>query len=125
MPGGTKVCRPWEVPTLPAMADASVTRLRLIGFLEGLSWLALVVAMVIKRVNDQPEAIRIPGMVHGVLFLAFCAVLLQVMLTRRWPLGRGIALFLASLLPFGTFVMDARLKRWGAEPAEAPRPSDA
>jgi len=101
-----------EPPILSFMPEASVTRLRFVGFLEGLSWLALIVAMVIKRIYDEPGAIRIPGMVHGVFFVAYCAAIIQVMLVRRWPIGRGLALFTASLLPFGTFIMDSRIKRW-------------
>ena len=101
-----------EPPILSFMPEASVTRLRFVGFLEGLSWLALIVAMVIKRLYDEPGAIRIPGMVHGVFFVAYCAAIIQVMFVRRWPIGRGLVLFTASLLPFGTFIMDSRIKRW-------------
>jgi len=101
-----------EPPILSFMTEASVTRLRFVGFLEGLSWLALIVAMVIKRLYDEPGAIRIPGMVHGVFFVAYCAAIIQVMFVRRWPIGRGLVLFTASLLPFGTFIMDSRIKRW-------------
>jgi len=97
------------------MTQAAVTRLRLMGLLEGLSWIALIIAMVIKRVNDQPEAIRVPGMIHGICFIVFCLALAQVMYVRKWSFARGVALFVASLVPLGTFFMDSRLKRWSQE----------
>ena len=97
------------------MTDAAVTRLRIVGFMEGLSWIALMVAMVVKRVYHHPEAVRVPGMIHGVLFLLLCIALAQVMSRRRWSLSRGMAIFIASLIPCGTFVMDSRLKRWAQE----------
>ena len=101
------------------MTNAAVTRLRLFGFAEGLSWVGLIIAMVIKRVYDQPEAIRVPGMIHGICFIVYCIALVQVMFVRKWPAARGLALFIASLIPFGTFIMDSRLKRWAQDGLQA------
>lgn len=89
----------------------SLTMLRMIGWAEGLSFLLLLgVAMPLKHLAGKPLAVRIVGMLHGVLFMAYVGTLLHVHLRARWPLGRT-ALFLgASLLPFGPFLMDRRLR---------------
>ena len=98
------------------MSSASVDRLRLVAFLEGVSFLLLLgVAMPLKYLAGLAVAVRIAGALHGGLFLLFCLLLVLVMRERRWSLGRGAAGLLASLIPFGTFVIDARFKRWGSE----------
>ena len=73
--------------------------------------LLVFVAMPLKYWAGLPIAVRIAGMAHGVLFLAFVGALLQVTLERRWsPRRWGVAL-LSSLVPFGTFAFDRSLKR--------------
>lgn len=90
----------------------ALNSLRLCGFLEGLSFLALLfVAMPLKYWFGMPLAVRIVGSLHGGLFVLFVAVLVYVASERRWPLQRSALAFGASLLPFGTFFLDRALKR--------------
>ncbi|MEO6244002.1 MAG: DUF3817 domain-containing protein [Opitutaceae bacterium] len=92
--------------------STSLGRLRLVGSLEGASFLLLVgVAMPLKYFWGHPEAVGVMGMAHGVLFLAFVAAIIQAHLEYGWPLRRSALLFLAALLPFGPFVADRRLLR--------------
>jgi integral membrane protein len=87
-------------------------RFRLVSFLEGLSFLILLlIAMPLKYLAGEPGAVRVVGMIHGVLFLAYVLLLIQVWADTRWPLQRIALLFVASLLPFGTFVADYRVLR--------------
>ncbi|WNG34996.1 DUF3817 domain-containing protein [Archangium minus] len=90
----------------------ALRHLRLIGLLEGLSFLALLlIAMPLKYLLGLPIAVRVAGSVHGLLFLLFVAALFRVALERDWPLRRSLAAFGASLVPWGTFVLDRQLKR--------------
>ncbi|RYZ34498.1 MAG: DUF3817 domain-containing protein, partial [Myxococcaceae bacterium] len=51
---------------------SALRQLRLIAFLEGLSFLGLLfVAMPVKYLLGQPLAVRVAGSVHGLLFLLF------------------------------------------------------
>ena len=43
--------------------------------------------------------------------MLFVLALFQAASEREWPLRRMAAGFLAAVLPFGTFVFDARLRR--------------
>ncbi len=89
-----------------------IGRLRLAGKLEGISFILLLfVAMPLKYLAGQPMAVRVIGMAHGILFLAYCFCLLQAKFTTNWPLKRVAGLFVAALLPFGPFIADRRLKR--------------
>lgn len=94
------------------LLTTTIGRLRVVGFLEGVSFLVLLgVAMPLKYVWEQPEAVRVVGMAHGVLFLAYLAATLQAMLDYKWTLLRGALVAVASLVPFGTFYADAKWMR--------------
>lgn len=85
---------------------------RLIALLEGLSFvLLLFVAMPLKYLLHQPLAVRVVGMTHGVLFIAYVVLLVQVASEQGWPLRRALLGFVASLLPFGPFVFDRSLEQ--------------
>jgi len=50
------------------------------------------------------------GMTHGVLFILFMMLLLTAAQKHKWSFKLNSLLFLASLVPFGTFFTDKRLK---------------
>jgi integral membrane protein len=94
------------------MLNTSIGRLRAVGVLEGLSFLLLLlVAMPLKYLAGMPEMVRVVGSAHGFLFLLYVAALGHVALERRWPLRRVGAGLVASVLPGGPFVFDARVLR--------------
>ena len=84
--------------------------LRIIGFLEGLSYLALLgVCMPLKYMFEIPEPTKIVGMAHGVLFIYYCLLVLIVSVQLKWSFSKMSWALIASLLPFGTFVADKKL----------------
>lgn len=88
-----------------------VESLRKIGNAEGLSYLLLLgVAMPLKYMANMPEAVRILGSVHGFLFVAFMIALGRVWLQVKWPYDKIAMAFLLSIIPFGTFYLDKKLK---------------
>ena len=94
-----------------ALKRRVLQRLRVIGAIEGVSFIVLMIAAIVfKRILGQKEAIFIPGLVHGILFLLYCAVLAHAMKVLGRPLRWSVKLFIAALLPFGPFVMDRGLK---------------
>ena len=46
-------------------------RFRFVAILEAITWFALIIAMIVKRVADNDGAVQVPGMVHGIVFIAF------------------------------------------------------
>ncbi|MCH5600092.1 DUF3817 domain-containing protein [Niabella ginsengisoli] len=83
-----------------------------IAFLEGISYLLLLlIAMPLKYLANIPEGVKYVGWAHGVLFVLFCIYLLKVWIGFKWSFWKALGAFIASLLPFGTFVLDARLKK--------------
>lgn len=86
--------------------------LRVVGLLEGLSFVVLLfVAMPLKHLWHMPTPVRVIGSAHGLLFVAFVGSFYRVATERSWPTARSALVFVASLLPFGTFVLDRSLKR--------------
>lgn len=97
----------------------NIKTLRWVGFLEGISFLLLLfIAMPMKYMFDNPILVKYVGMGHGVLFIAFLVVLFVVCEKQKWSLKMFILGLIASILPFGPFVFDAKLKKM-EQPVEA------
>jgi integral membrane protein len=87
-------------------------RLRVIGWAEGASFLILLgVAMPLKYFAGWPLAVRVVGMAHGILFLLYLWAAIQAALEYNWSWKRTALVFLASVLPAGPFVVDAKIIR--------------
>ena len=89
--------------------------LRRIAFAEGVSFLVLLgIAVPLRHLAGIPRAVTVCGWAHGVLFVWLVVALLR---TRAigWPRSRMALVFLAAVLPFGTFVIDPRLRAWQLE----------
>jgi integral membrane protein len=92
-------------------AVRSIERLRTAGKVEGVSYLLLLgVAMPLKYFAGLPLAVKVAGWIHGGLFVVFVSVLALAMLRARLSFANARAAFIASLLPFGPFVIDRRLE---------------
>ena len=87
-------------------------RFRLLSLSEGVSFLVLLgVAMPLKYFAGFPEVVEVVGMMHGVLFILYLLAALNLVIAERWSflwLGKA---FVAAVLPFGPFVLEARLCR--------------
>ncbi|MGV8878382.1 MAG: DUF3817 domain-containing protein [Sphingobacteriaceae bacterium] len=88
-------------------SNTPLGRFRLVGITEGISYLFLLfIAMPFKYLIGVPEVVKYTGWAHGILFVAYMLTLAQVMFSNKWPLWRTFVAFLASLVPFGTFILD-------------------
>lgn len=82
---------------------------RLTAILEGISYLLLFgVGMPLKYISKIPEPNIYIGYAHGFLFIAYCVLAVLFCFEHKWGLKRFIILFIASLLPFGTFYIDKK-----------------
>ena len=84
--------------------------LRILSILEGSSLLLLLfLAVPLKRMLDMPEVVSIIGPIHGVLFIAFNLTVVIAVAKSQLKVSHGIIGFIASLIPFGSFVFKAKL----------------
>ena len=99
------------------MLGTPIGRLRIVSLLEGISFLLLVfVGMPLKYLAATPLPNKILGMSHGMLTIVFVGVLLSVWTDKKISSGLAIKTFLASLIPFGAFFIEMKLKALAEEP---------
>ena len=79
---------------------------------EGVSFLLLLgVAMPLKYFAGMPMAVTIVGGLHGLLFVSFIILAYYVKDSYKKDGMWMLKAFIASILPFGTFVMDKQWKK--------------
>ncbi|RXK00352.1 hypothetical protein CRU98_04125 [Arcobacter sp. CECT 8986] len=84
---------------------------RFISAIEGVSYLVLLfIAMPIKYILGNPYVVKVVGMTHGVLFIIFAIALFSVLKKLNWDKGFAFQLFVLSLIPFGAFLIEKRVK---------------
>lgn len=84
----------------------AIKRLLWIGHAEGISYLLLLgIAMPLKYMWGLPEAVKITGTLHGILFVLFVFALINAKMDVKLSTGKIILGFLASFVPFGTFFL--------------------
>lgn len=94
------------------MLRTAIGRLRLIAFIEGISFLLLLcVAMPLKYFAGLPEMVKAVGWIHGLLFVLYLIAVVEVAVTWRWSLARVLGALAASVIPLGTFILDSHLRR--------------
>jgi integral membrane protein len=92
-------------------SNTAIGRFRAIGITEGISYLLLLlIGMPLKYMAGIPEVVKIMGWMHGILFILYVVALIQVSIPNRWSFIRVLIALIASLLPFGTFLLDKRLR---------------
>ena len=85
--------------------------MRVIAFIEGISFLVLLsVAMPLKYFAGLPAPVKVVGWIHGLLFVLYLIAVAEVSFKHRWSLAKILGALIASLIPCGTFVLDARLR---------------
>ena len=84
-------------------------QLRALAILEGISWILLIITMVIKYGADIEGPNKVVGMIHGVLFIGFCVWVLRYSFKIKWPIKTTLICLASSLLPFTTFIADAKI----------------
>ncbi|WP_316844471.1 DUF3817 domain-containing protein [Pedobacter psychrodurus] len=91
--------------------SSSLSIFRKVAVAEGISYLLLLfVAMPLRHFAHLDLAVKYTGWVHGILFIAYVALLVMTWQEQKWKFGKAVLIFLASLLPFMPFVVDRKLK---------------
>ena len=71
----------------------------------------LGIAMPLKYLAGLPQAVRVVGMVHGILFIILLVAIAHAQFTVRWPLPKVLGLVVAAVIPLGPFVAERWLRR--------------
>jgi integral membrane protein len=82
---------------------------RIIAFLEGVSYILLLgIAVPIKYAFDNPTYVKLLGMPHGLLFIAYVILAVVIGSKLKWNNKTLFYVLLASIIPFGTFFVDKK-----------------
>lgn len=85
---------------------------RLIALAEGWSFLLLLfIAMPLKYFAGMPLGVRIIGSIHGALFVLYVIAAVRAARHDKWSFRQLLVALVASVLPFGPFVIDHKLKQ--------------
>lgn len=85
---------------------------RLIAFLEGVSYILLLfIATPIKYFGDNPQYVKLLGMPHGILFILYIILAYMLKLENEYFKQKFKNIILASIIPFGTFILDRKLEK--------------
>jgi len=90
----------------------TLTLFRIVAFLEGLSYvLLLFVGVPLKYVSNDVTVVKMLGMPHGFLFMAYIAFVIVLRYDNLWFKKHFISIALASIIPFGTFIVEHKLRK--------------
>lgn len=87
---------------------------RTAAFAEAVTWALLLTGMFLKYVTETTElGVQVFGMVHGVVFVAYCLAAVLVAVDQRWSLGRLALGLVAAVPPFVTIPFERYAERAG------------
>ncbi|MBZ5738343.1 DUF3817 domain-containing protein [Nocardioides mangrovi] len=86
---------------------------RFVAIAEAVTWALLLTGMAFKYSDVTDLGVRVFGMVHGVVFIAFVLTTLLVAVDQRWSARRSVLTLLASIPPFVTIVADRSAEKAG------------
>jgi integral membrane protein len=100
-----------------------MNRYRVLANVVGVALVLLVVGMILKYTPiDSPTMAGIVAPVHGALYMVYLVTAYDLWRRTGWPLSRMVAMVLAGIVPFMTFVVERRIVR-DAKALVAPEPA--
>jgi integral membrane protein len=82
---------------------------RIIGFLEGISYLLLLgLGVYYKYVLNDDTYVKMFGKPHGVLFVLYVVLAILLQKQMNWDKKTLAIILFGSILPFGTFYVDKK-----------------
>ncbi|MCW2797573.1 DUF3817 domain-containing protein [Nocardioides sp.] len=85
---------------------------RIVAIAEAVTWALLLTGMFLKYVTQTTElGVRVFGMVHGIVFIAYCLSAVLVAVDQRWSRARTLLALASSVPPFATLVLERYVER--------------
>ena len=87
---------------------------RRVAIAEAVTWALLLAGMFLKYVTQTTElGVRVFGMAHGVVFIAYCLTTIVVAVDQRWSARRLLAGLACAVPPFATVAFDRYAEKRG------------
>lgn len=95
-------------PELSARLRGPLLRFRGAAYVTGVGLLVLCFVMVLHYGFDNPEPSAVYSPIHGVLYMIYVVLTIDLAIKARWSVKRAIGVLLAGVVPFLSFVVE----RW-------------
>jgi integral membrane protein len=95
--------------------------MRFVAIAEATSFIALLIAAIVKRTDGGELGVQILGPIHGLLFIAYVVIALGVREAAGWSAKTTFWILVGAVVPFGGYVVDWWLLR---NQADRPAPAD-
>ena len=92
-----------------------IRQLRVLSVTEAVSYLALLVATIIKQTGGSEIGVTVLGPIHGTMYLVFVGCIIWRRSRLGWPWMKALTAMVIGSLPFGGFWID---QKWLAPLAE-------
>ena len=85
---------------------------RVVSILEGISYILLLfIAVPVKYIGGDESFVKLLGMPHGLLFVAYIVLAFLIKDELKWSSKIFLMVLIASVVPFGTFYIDKKYLR--------------
>ena len=91
-----------------AADEPRVRAFRIIAIAEAITWIALIVATIVKYTADAPGGVHVLGPTHGTLFLIYVFLALDVRARLHWDARTTLIVLADAVVPFGGFLVARR-----------------
>lgn len=96
------------MPT-PAI-ETALRRFQIIAYVVGTFLIVLVpIGMPLKYLAGEPGVVTFVGPLHGLLYMVYLAITVDLARRVRWRLGRTVLIMLAGTVPFLSFVAERKV----------------
>lgn len=100
--------------TLPDLGKLPPKRLYgALAAAEMVTWALLITGMIFKYTGVTDALVRVFGLIHGTVFIAYCIVTCFVWVNQRWSFGRGVAGLSSAIIPFATVPFERSTAKQG------------
>lgn len=102
---------PADAPADSVALRGPLTRFRVAAYLTGVGLLGLCVVMVLRYGFDNPEPSAIYSPIHGVLYMIYLVLAVDLAIKARWSVKGTVLVLLAGCVPFVSFVVERSVTR--------------
>lgn len=82
---------------------------RIVALLEGVSYILLLfIATPLKYFANDPQYVKLLGMPHGLLFIAYVVMAILISKDMKWDTKTLWIVLIAAIIPLGTFYIDKK-----------------
>lgn len=92
-----------------ASLSGPLTRFRAAAYVTGVGLLGLCVVMGIRYLGDNPEPSAIYSPIHGVLYMIYLVLTIDLAIKARWSIKGTVLVLLAGCVPFVSFLVERRV----------------